>query len=703
MDRSCWLGYLMVVALACDSEEPAVVPIPPGVVTASPNAPNVVTPDPAEAQEIPLAEPEVLLEQSHDGKRYVLFLRDEAAFAYQAGVDLGVAGEVEIFGCLESLDFRCAVAKAQHLGDIAEVAADGGWSWHVGVFEGDTMVASRSIVAIGRKSAEPGVGPSSMEVRDVDGDGRVEVIVTARLGTIHTLDAHAEFGSVTYVLDTPSLNVQARWTSYRVFTSDLGHDEDEATFSCSRDADFDAGLLISESCDGEEREVRCPYRVDSDTYVCPPGFADEFFVPSNEPRFQHIVGADAAEIERLYGSFGTRLDEVRAYALRSAEDDAAAEAVGAEPTPEVVAAAGTATAAAAAPNETAPAADAWMAVGSGPRVEPLAMKWARLPKAHRAQVRFGQTQDGRWMVMVDPSRSANVASSIARAFGVQPSPVESLSALMTPMLQEASVRLTLRADSGTESEGLCAITNGALVVALEGGRREERTFVVASEEDSGWAVSRFLQILPDRDRCYPRVIDAIPGSGIDSTAVQRSSITARPAGQSTFRVAGEPASRVFIVSVRDVAAAKSAIAIYRREGDCGIGDLLFFQAIPGVLDEYFFTFPQAADGPATLLVASWHPETEASSSGMRSWGVWSTELETSADAPRRMLWREELPSAPFVDSQHRADVSGSNDRALARCGSSCALMVRRRGSGPRTFYWDGQALTNTEPAREPAR
>lgn len=314
----------------------------------------------------------------------------------------------------------------------------------------------------------------------------------------------------------------------------------------------------------------------------------------------------------------------------------------------------------------------WTFLGSSERVEGLALRWARMPDADRSlSIRFVSFEGG-WSAIAESLSEAD-ATRIAEVFGGEAAPATSIGPQLQPALLKTTVRLNVHERAEAESVTLRVIPHDTLVVGLYGTldgstsapADDAMTYFVTSYEDSGWAVSRFLE---RTSSCLP-----IPAALVREQAIRI------PETRRTFTAArttiDDQGNRrpVWLLMGRDAPGAKSVIGVYDIGRRCRPGEAVHVQPITGVIDEVFLT--EAGDG--SLLVASWHPDEHSPSNGQREWAAWNL-------ANGDEVWRDSLPSAPFLERARLAAVSGTRDRIL-RNREGIALTIRKPGT-PRTWF-----------------
>lgn len=228
----------------------------------------------------------------------------------------------------EPLDvLRCQAAFTPRAELLAEGVAERGWRWEAVVVEGANVVARRPLVALSvHDPAREGEVRATMNVRDVDGDGRDELSIEVPFAPLRDdglfVWGDRERGGLRYVLDA-SLDVQARFTSAWSWSESMDDgDSPPRSSACSvtDTIEADGALRLEEDCDGELRHVRCPYDAAADRFRCPPRFAAQLLEPWSRESARY-VGETPAELRRQLPMLGTALDELRRWAAAHPDEE----------------------------------------------------------------------------------------------------------------------------------------------------------------------------------------------------------------------------------------------------------------------------------------------------------------------------------------------------------------------------------------------
>jgi len=330
-------------------------------------------------------------------------------------------------------------------------------------------------------------------------------------------------------------------------------------------------------------------------------------------------------------------------------------------------------------------------IGGPDRLSSLALAWARLPDADRAHEVRLVSAGGRWSLIAAPGVGEEDAQRLATALGHGAIASVEWSEGLRPALLRTNVRLNVHVEPNVRSATREVLAHDTLVVALHGtidGAASSAegegaiTYFVVSPEHAGWALSRFLE---PHEGCIPT---------LDALVDERGQRTAAPPEISFARTHVELFQRVpaYLVVARDRSAARSVVALHRAEGECAVGEPILSRRIDGLVDETFLTETARAGGQSLLLV-SWHSSATPPEDGVMEWAAYLPGV----DEP---LFRDRLPSAPYLPRARGGSVSGTRDRIVRNQREPYVLLVRRPGA-PRVFYrWEDESLVPVEPEAE---
>lgn len=334
--------------------------------------------------------------------------------------------------------------------------------------------------------------------------------------------------------------------------------------------------------------------------------------------------------------------------------------------------------------------NAHVVAGPGP-LSRLALAWARLSDADRGlDVRIVPS-GANWSLVASPDVAEEQARRVAAALGSSAlaHPAWDDAQALRPALLHTNVRLNVHVESDIRSATRHVLAHDTIVVGLYGtydGAVSSAegdgavTYFIVSPEDSGWALSRFLE---PHSGCMPAV---------DSFVDPRGQRTAMPANTTFARTHVEHFGArvpVFFVVARERRPARSILAIHAVEDGCTLGEQLDIREIDGVVDEAFFTETARAGG-YSLLLASWHPRATPPDDGVLEWAAYALEEPYP-------VWTDRLPTAAYLPRNRIGGVSGSRDRVVRVQREPYVLGVRKPRE-PRTFYlWQNDSLVPADP------
>lgn len=253
------------------------------------------------------------------------------AAAYPEGIEEALG---ELVGeCLhEERAFDCIVAISPNVGVLADLVAERGHGWSVAALEGGRVVASHGLVALSLHDlADPTTDRPTLEVADLDHDGRDEVLVTVPLTPLRDDSLFEtgddEDGAVAFVLDdqlAPEVRLTASWLVVSGI-DDPESDEVPVPDAQTETEEFsnDGALTIRVGRTGnpdEDELVECS-RDAAGAYRCPAEVEGPLLRPASPPG-HHFVGETEAALRAQLPRLGTRLDEVRARAVALASEGA---------------------------------------------------------------------------------------------------------------------------------------------------------------------------------------------------------------------------------------------------------------------------------------------------------------------------------------------------------------------------------------------
>ena len=327
------VGLVAVLLVGCGSAGPA-RPAEPSAAAAEESA-SPASDGPAEEGEGPaeIDGARVIGRVADAGRAYALLARARTEDGADAACDaaLGMA-EYNIRECVSGEgEIPCRVELYPALECLfVDLAVQEGASYEVVALEGDRVVARRPLVGLSfapREGDVPlAVGAGAIRLGEYDSDPHAELMVSVPVRPLRDdgmiRDALDERGSVSFVLDARSLDVEARFTDeIRIDGTEPDDGEsDEAPgplLACTTLPRIDdvGALVLSRACEGEpgEREITCPHDAATDRHRCPDGFAQELFTPLPSDLGRHYVGDTFESIAAQFPTLGARHEEARAW------------------------------------------------------------------------------------------------------------------------------------------------------------------------------------------------------------------------------------------------------------------------------------------------------------------------------------------------------------------------------------------------------